>query len=485
MRVNFNLPVEEADVTPPDVVLNLVPALNKASIEAKYPNIARERRRPFLVSGFVHGHSGLIAAPSGVGKSLLEVSQLLALARDAGTWGGTRTAHGCVLVMAYEDGCGLMLNLRASATLLYPTEAEEILSRIRVIDAEGGEIRVPKINTIEGVNFVIEQVKELEAETGRDCVAVYVDTLAKSATGIDISSSKDATAYEESLDLIRRKTGATTVLLAHTPKGNGDTIKGAGEWYDQSASVVMLKAKNAELRLYVDKYKNGKRDWHCWVTAPLFRTPAHVKAWFDELTGFIDEDRPEDKETAYDYSNEDFRQPTLDGRNFRAVIPYFVKEADDYRNAPLWGKPALAAIAPQLVDVYETEWPFNGSSVNVNRIKGDDVNVDGLNDDSEASQPSNALIVWQVLRDRTSENPADPERPPLQTEDLRPYLIRHMQDRGYKMTSITDSKQKALTNTLAKLVSEECAAVKRGKFNAYYALPKPPRDKKRKQQPTA
>lgn len=309
--------------------------LDLSSVNTDYDNVTGRKRRKHLIGGYAHRHSCVIASPGGEGKTTLACSWALILARTAGKWGNSDVDHGSVLYMAYEDGSGVKDLLRSQAHLFFGQQAEEVLANIRIVNAEE-DSDVPPVNTPEGVKFIIEQVKELEAETGRECVAVFIDTLTKSAFNLDVNSNKDADQYENHLKIVRQKTGATSIVLAHTNKSDKGSLLGATNWRNHAASVLILNAEpgSTVLRVFIDKMKNGKSKYYFFVDAPIFHTPAHIAALI-KAENSEDSATPEDDDE-FSCVNPSYEAPTNDGSTVRCVVHLVSHNSHELTTRTLW-----------------------------------------------------------------------------------------------------------------------------------------------------
>lgn len=304
-------------------------------VNTQYANVTGRKRRKHLIGGYAHRHSCVIASPGGEGKTTLACSWALILARVTGKWGNSDVDHGSVLYMAYEDGSGVKDLLRSQAHLFFGQQAEDVLANIRIVNAEE-DSDVPPVNTPEGVKFIIEQVKELEAETGRECVAVFIDTLTKSAFNLDVNSNKDADGYENHLKIIRQKTGATSIVLAHTNKSDKGSLLGATNWRNHAASVLILNAEPGStiLRVFIDKMKNGKSKYYFFVDAPIFHTPAHVAALIREEN--TEEASEADEVDEFSCVNPSYEAPTNDGSTVRCVVHLVSHNSAELMNRTIW-----------------------------------------------------------------------------------------------------------------------------------------------------
>ncbi|EGA4303991.1 AAA family ATPase [Salmonella enterica] len=309
--------------------------LDLSGVNTEYSNVTGRKRRKHIIGGYAHRHSCVIASPGGEGKTTLACSWALILARVTGKWGNSDVDHGSVLYMAYEDGSGVKDLLRAQAHLFFGQQAEEVLANIRIVNAEE-DSDVPPVNTADGVKFIIEQVKELEAETGRECVAVFIDTLTKSAFNLDVNSNKDADQYENHLKTIRQKTGATSIVLAHTNKSDKGSLLGATNWRNHAASVLILNAEPGStiLRVFIDKMKNGKSKYYFYVDAPIFHTPPHIAAQI-KAENSEETAEPEDVDE-FSCVNPAYAAPINDGSTVRCVVHLVSHNSHELSSRALW-----------------------------------------------------------------------------------------------------------------------------------------------------
>ena len=100
-------------------------------------------------------------------------------------------------------------------------------------------------------------VSALEREVRRrHSVAVYFDTLARTAVGADENSSRDMGLVLHHLDELRGDTDATTVVNHH-PTKRGGVERGSSALGDGADTVIAMTASNGVIVMSCEKQRNG------------------------------------------------------------------------------------------------------------------------------------------------------------------------------------------------------------------------------------
>ncbi|MBS3021746.1 hypothetical protein DJFAAGMI_04522 [Comamonas sp. PE63] len=117
----------------------------------------------------------------------------------------------------------------------------------------------------EGMRFLLQpfrlndpqDVAELAAMCPPGCV-VFIDTLNRSAPGMDENSSKDMSAVIEGAKMLQRLISGLVVLVAHTGKDGSKGLRGHSSLFAALDAAVLIE-RNGDARSWrVDKAKDGR-----------------------------------------------------------------------------------------------------------------------------------------------------------------------------------------------------------------------------------
>jgi predicted transcriptional regulator len=185
------------------------------------------------------GTLAAIYGPSGIGKSF--VAQGIALSVSTGSrWMGRQVRQGPVLYVAAEGSFGLAQRRRAWMT-------SEQLSA-----TEGDHWLVRSVNLLD-LNWstaLVELAKELRP------VLIVVDTVARSMQGGEENSSRDMGTLINAADAIRHATGATVLLVHHTPR-QGDNMRGHTSLEGAVDTAIEVQGDEHNLVLRCAKQKDA------------------------------------------------------------------------------------------------------------------------------------------------------------------------------------------------------------------------------------
>jgi hypothetical protein len=163
----------------------------------------------YLIDGILP--KGVVAAlygPPGIGKSFVGVDWTLSIASGS-WWQGRCVTRGAVLNVAAEGSFGLAPRRQAWMNHVGISEVN-------------GDTWLPR-----SVNLLDPDWAAALVEFAQDfCpVLIIIDTVARAMAGGDENSSKDMGALIAGADALCRATGATVLLVHHTPR-NGDNLRG-------------------------------------------------------------------------------------------------------------------------------------------------------------------------------------------------------------------------------------------------------------------
>ncbi|WP_339130112.1 helicase RepA family protein, partial [Escherichia coli] len=128
-------------------------------------------------------------------------------------WGGRRVAHGAVLYVVGEGGIGVPRRVKAWEVVHGEQVKNLYLVNRPVFPA------VPL-----DVDELVIAARQVERETGKPVRMIILDTLARCFGGNDENDSRDMGAFIRGCDELKRRTGATVLVVHHSGK---DETKGA------------------------------------------------------------------------------------------------------------------------------------------------------------------------------------------------------------------------------------------------------------------
>jgi hypothetical protein len=189
---------------------------SKLDLDAKPPDE--------LVEGLLGVNAlSVLYGESNTGKTFLAADLACAIARGH-PWLGRKVTQGMVVYLATEGAGSVQERLRA-----YQRHHGELVQHLHVVT-----VPVNLFDGQRGADSVITTVAEISKSTGKKCVLIIGDTLARLAAGANENSSDDMTTFLESIDLIRAETGAAMLLIHHSGK---DASKGMRGWSGLKAAV--------------------------------------------------------------------------------------------------------------------------------------------------------------------------------------------------------------------------------------------------------
>ncbi|HFS4462110.1 TPA: helicase RepA family protein [Escherichia coli] len=128
-------------------------------------------------------------------------------------WGGRRVAHGAVLYVVGEGGIGVPRRVRAWE-VVHGEQVKNLYLVNRPI--------FPAVPF--DVDEMVIAARQVERETGKPVRMIILDTLARCFGGNDENDSRDMGAFIRGCDELKRRTGATVLVVHHSGK---DETKGA------------------------------------------------------------------------------------------------------------------------------------------------------------------------------------------------------------------------------------------------------------------
>ncbi|EFE6425534.1 AAA family ATPase [Escherichia coli] len=128
-------------------------------------------------------------------------------------WGGRRVAHGAVLYVVGEGGIGVPRRVRAWEVVHGEQVKNLYLVNRPIFPAAPLD-----------VDEMVIAARQVERETGKPVRMIILDTLARCFGGNDENDSRDMGAFIRGCDELKRRTGATVLVVHHSGK---DETKGA------------------------------------------------------------------------------------------------------------------------------------------------------------------------------------------------------------------------------------------------------------------
>ncbi|ENF5982795.1 AAA family ATPase [Escherichia coli] len=128
-------------------------------------------------------------------------------------WGGRRVAHGAVLYVVGEGGIGVPRRVKAWEVVHGEQVKNLYLVNRPIFPAAPLD-----------VEEMVIAARQVERETGKPVRMIILDTLAHCFGGNDENDSRDMGAFIRGCDELKRRTGATVLVVHHSGK---DETKGA------------------------------------------------------------------------------------------------------------------------------------------------------------------------------------------------------------------------------------------------------------------
>jgi KaiC/GvpD/RAD55 family RecA-like ATPase len=198
----------------------------------------------WLIEGILPANAlAVLYGLPGAGKTFIALSIALSIAAGH-EWCGKRTSLGSVLYVAAEGLFGLRLRAQ-----VYQGRHGIVAERIRYL-GDAFDLRQP--------TDIDKFVSSIET-AGLHPDLIVLDTLARLIHGADENSSKDIGETIRAMDDLRRRFGATVLLVHHTGK-DGEKERGSGAL--RGAADVMIKctmrADQKSVSFECDKMKEAE-----------------------------------------------------------------------------------------------------------------------------------------------------------------------------------------------------------------------------------
>lgn len=198
----------------------------------------------YLIDGVLPAAANVtLYGPSGEGKSFLALDWALSIAGGLESWMGRRVHPGPVIYLTAEGTTGLKVRRQAwgfANRVRDPVDIRYICDAVQLLE-------------LTDTAALLAAIEEAMPEPP---VLIVLDTLARCMVGGDENLVKDVSRAIASTDLLRRRTGATVLLVHHSQK-QGDLERGSSAL--RGAQDVMLSLKNDDGALVLEstKVKDG------------------------------------------------------------------------------------------------------------------------------------------------------------------------------------------------------------------------------------
>lgn len=200
--------------------------------------------RPLLKGLIDAGGFIVIYGPSGSGKSFFtaDLAQHIATGQP---WRGRKVMQGLVVYIASEAGTSILKRFVGWRD----NRVGEAAGRIPLAVLTRG----PNLLNMVEIAHLVEQLKQLEIESGLPLVLVVFDTLSRSMPGAEENNTEDMTLAVNAADHIREKFNAGTIYVHHTGKDPSKGPRGNYSLYAAADLVMLVEDKCAS----VDKVRDG------------------------------------------------------------------------------------------------------------------------------------------------------------------------------------------------------------------------------------
>lgn len=208
--------------------------------------------QPWLIDNVLkQGELSVMFGAPGAGKSMVALDMALCITQGR-PWNGHETAAGPVVYIAAEGQGGVKLRLLAWNEGQRPDCSTDEWQRFKVI--------------AEAVQLVGEDLGALVEAVGRyakGAKLVIVDTLARTALGLEENSAKDMGKYVHAADQLRKHTKAAVMVVHHSAKPKDDqrlssrgssAIKGGVD-----TEIAVTEEPNDHVKIVCEKQKDAAK----------------------------------------------------------------------------------------------------------------------------------------------------------------------------------------------------------------------------------
>lgn len=198
---------------------------------------------PMLIKGIIpHGGFVVFYGEAGLGKTFVALDLSMCIGFGV-PWNGNKTTQGTVIYIAAEGGFGFGSRVKAwklEHDLSGNSNVQFLLQPVLFRDVEKFQLFLATLNAA-----------ELKPKL------VVIDTFARSFAGGDENSAMDVGEFILSLDMIRKLTGATVLLVHHVGKNSGKQARGSSALSGAADTMILLKKNHSTLSLECVKQKDA------------------------------------------------------------------------------------------------------------------------------------------------------------------------------------------------------------------------------------
>ncbi|HHN8376078.1 TPA: helicase RepA family protein [Morganella morganii] len=253
-----------------DRLNRLFPPEPKAARKTKLPlsvgSVGYDARQDYVIKGYLPALSLCsIYGPSGSYKSFLAVSWACHIASGK-AWSGKRVSPGAVLYVVGEGGIGVPRRIKAWEKVY---NGDKPLTSLYLVNRPVFPVRHQEVDE------VLLAVQNVQEATGLKVELIVLDTLARCFGGSDENDARDMGAFIEGCDTIKRKSGATVLVVHHSGKDEAKGARGSSAFRAALDAEFNIKREdeNKALVLTCTKMKDAEEPQRCAYdlrTAELF-----------------------------------------------------------------------------------------------------------------------------------------------------------------------------------------------------------------------
>ncbi|MEA4951961.1 MAG: AAA family ATPase [Aminivibrio sp.] len=201
----------------------------------------------FLVDDLFEADAlALFFGESGCKKSFVALDLAASIATGA-PFHGKQTKEGAVIYLAGEGNAGM-------------TRRAEAWSRHRGISLKEAPLflssRAALLMDEHSARLVEEEVDRIVQEVGNPLL-IIIDTVARSIVGGDENSAKDVSVFVERVDALRRKYGASALLVHHSGIIDKGRLRGSSAWKGALDAEFLIESSGDMVTVEAKKMKDA------------------------------------------------------------------------------------------------------------------------------------------------------------------------------------------------------------------------------------
>lgn len=206
--------------------------------------------QPWLIDGVLkQGELSVMFGAPGAGKSMVALDMALCITQGR-PWNGHETAVGPVVYIAAEGQGGVKLRVLAWNQGKRPDCSTDEWQRFKVVAEPVQLVGDDLVALIESIVKAVEGAK-----------LVIVDTLARTALGLEENSAKDMGKYVHAADQLRKRTKAAVMVVHHAAKPKDEqplTIRGSSAIKGGvDTEIAVTKEPNDHVKVVCGKQKDA------------------------------------------------------------------------------------------------------------------------------------------------------------------------------------------------------------------------------------